>query len=324
MAGPDLPLPCSGSAATSISVTAGLQNVTVALQEVVKHVLYMHNQIPSTYSDLQMQLIGKFALLPGTGRIPGAHEVVKQLQDTAISDFRCRTRHHAMNALSRRCLKVLKDVDQLLLALQRALEDVHDIRTILLILGPSLLRPKVAYVITTDLHLKAAESDARQPDCARKVIRALIAENSGKQTSSEVPTKLFLMLQAPMQSKAPEGFLPRWKYIYDQTKVQATTHIRLTEEASPTTSMEIKQDHGETLMMWRRSLTTFSYECAVVHFTVNSFTACFSYLQYAGVLTIGAGFNGWSSRYQCSSSVRGIWMPGTARHHRLPWLRIHR
>eukprot|EP00850_Spirogloea_muscicola_P007870 SM000041S15429 [mRNA] locus=s41:73206:74812:+ [translate_table: standard] len=191
MASPD-----SGSAATSISVTASLQDVTVALQEVVKHVLYMHNQIP------------------------------------------------------RRCLKLLKDADQLLLALQRALADVHDMRTMLLILGPSLLRPKVAYVITIDLHLKAAESDAQQHDCARKVIRALIAENSGMQTSSEVSMKLFLMLQAPMQSKAPEGFLPRWKYTYDQTKVQASTHIRLTEEARPTTSMDIEQDLGEKQMIW--------------------------------------------------------------------------
>eukprot|EP00850_Spirogloea_muscicola_P009609 SM000054S18095 [mRNA] locus=s54:479273:481512:+ [translate_table: standard] len=261
-----------------IALNLHFQKLQLALQEVVKHVLYMHNQIPSTYSDLQRQLNGKLAVQRGVGRIPGAHEVVKQLQDTAISESKCRTRRHGMNGLSRRCLKLLKDADQLLLALRRALADVHDIRTMLLILGPSLLRPKVAYVITIDLHRKAAESDAQQHDCARKVIRALIAENSGMQTSSEVPTRLFLMLQAPMQSKAPEGFLPRWEYIYDQTKVQATTHIRLTEEASPTTSMDIEQDHSDKQMMW----------------------------------------------YQCSSSVRGISMPGTAHQHCLPWLRSHR
>lgn len=199
--------------------------VRVILKECIKHILFMHGQLPGPYDTLQAQ--------------------IEKLDSVEEPKTRIERRTARSNRSTAKRLKKFKnELDELLLAIDLALKELPSLCCFLILLGTSMTRPKEIYklrlsgcldhstvesqeTLSNTVHEQELEKEhghkkALNQSC-RKVIRTLIS--SGLPYKERGPLKLFMLLEAPANGDNIPGFLPKRGYSLKISNVEPITIV---------------------------------------------------------------------------------------------------
>ncbi|KAJ8899388.1 hypothetical protein K2173_018362 [Erythroxylum novogranatense] len=177
-------------------------------KSIIGFVLYMHQQIPSTLQDTNLEfdaLQAEYKELEVT---------LTQTELKASSRRKVVGRMREVNRGIRRLEKVVNTVSRVDAALQQIISEIPGIESVVIALGPTPARPQFVYelcfshgnrignVIADFIKTRLAEG------LSRKVIRMLISKDAGS-GNYPGPTKLFLLVKAPASCNLPLHFLPK-------------------------------------------------------------------------------------------------------------------
>ncbi|KAL2653941.1 hypothetical protein R1flu_022069 [Riccia fluitans] len=215
----------------SLSMTALMHMLT----ELIYFVLYMHQQMPCTYEELQSCCIGHAK----------EAEELSGGNSTPLSNQQLRSERGRERRESKRLKKLLKlkdEIERIIRSLLSSLSNMSNIRSVLILLGASPLRPKHVYEVQLDCGLNDDETEDRRvdkskADLSRKLIRALISDAAT--SSADGPMKLFLLVHASSNSQAaPEDFHPKRGFLVSSKKV-CRTLVRIVQEQATNLEDEV-------------------------------------------------------------------------------------
>ncbi|KAK7285369.1 hypothetical protein RJT34_20138 [Clitoria ternatea] len=187
------------------------------LYDVVGFVLYMHQQIPSTVQDMNVEF-------------DDMHSQYKQLEMDLETEVKASFRRKHVSKM--RDIKVgIKRLDKLmtsLLHIQTAIKiminEIPTLDGVVLALGASPLRPLYTYVLNFSHGIAVSEvadefTRSKVADgLSRKAIRTLISKGAGSVTYPG-PIKLFLLIKAPSSFNQPTHFLPKRDFRFNRKVV---------------------------------------------------------------------------------------------------------
>nr|GMD51579.1 Melanoma inhibitory activity protein [Ipomoea batatas]GMD56287.1 Melanoma inhibitory activity protein [Ipomoea batatas] len=174
--------------------------------DIVGFVLFMHQQIPSVLQDL-------------TFEFDELQEEFKDLE-TALAQEETRgslRRKHASRKREvrigiKRLEKLMNMVSSMKTALQLIITEIPCIESVLLVLGPSPLRPMHIYELHFSRRARVSSGDYTRTrvveTLCKKAIRELVSRGAGS-SSYPGPTKLYLLVRAPSSLSLPLHFLPK-------------------------------------------------------------------------------------------------------------------
>ncbi|KAG6543958.1 hypothetical protein Mapa_014582 [Marchantia paleacea] len=202
------------------------------LTELIYFVLYMHQQMPCTYEELKNcckeQTEAVVARSSGAG-------------DSSNPALRGRQRREEASNL-RKLVKLKDQIEKVVRALKSSLTSLSDIRSVLVILGPSPMRPKHVYEVhlrcqVNDVGDDTVEDRPKSSDLARKLIRALISD--GATSSAESSMKLFLVIGASANPiSVPEDVHPKRGLVISR-KQGSRTSVRLVQQRETNLEAEV-------------------------------------------------------------------------------------
>ncbi|XP_019177348.1 PREDICTED: uncharacterized protein LOC109172611 [Ipomoea nil] len=174
--------------------------------DIVGFVLFMHQQIPSVLQDL-------------TFEFDELQDEFKDLE-TALAQEETRgplRRKHAARKREvrmgiKRLEKLMNMVSSMKTALQLIITEIPCIESVLLVLGPSPLRPLHIYELHFPRRARVSSVDYTRTrvveTLCKKAIRELVSRGAGS-SSYPGPTKLYLLVRAPSSLSLPLHFLPK-------------------------------------------------------------------------------------------------------------------
>nr|XP_016469251.1 PREDICTED: uncharacterized protein LOC107791668 isoform X2 [Nicotiana tabacum] len=179
--------------------------------DILGFVLYMHQQIPSILQDLTLEydvLNSEYA------------ELTALLQaETGPSHRKHAARKREVRMGIRRLDKLMNTISSLKAALQLMITEFPAIQRVVLILGPSPLRPLHVCELCFSHETTASGGDFTRnrvvEALSKKAIRVLISKGAGSSFTAG-PTKLFLLVQAPSSINLPLHFLPKRDFRYSK------------------------------------------------------------------------------------------------------------
>ncbi|KAK3286269.1 hypothetical protein CYMTET_6167 [Cymbomonas tetramitiformis] len=209
------------------------------LQELVKHVLFFHNQAPGPVDDLMRE----FQVLDSEGK-PACHGA-----ESSPVDERRHQKRRRVTTVERRGLKFVSAVQAFLRVLQPEMLNSCGAEEILLVLGASPTRARVAFNVQLSNRLVNLETPAEPEDpaassqkkskeaneCARRVIRSLITAGIDA-PDVRGPLKLFVLLRAPASSPFTGDFLPKRHFLPLWRKGKKKIHPTVIQLLSKTPS----------------------------------------------------------------------------------------
>eukprot|EP00898_Chlorokybus_atmophyticus_P006657 jgi/Chlat1/6993/Chrsp56S06656 len=228
------------------------------VQELIKYVLFMTSQMPGVYEDMK-KIAGQAEagnphavskLFIGverngngnagsdadadaaythdedndSGHTPDTVVDVNrraQLREQRREEAKARVRQRRQRIAGRKVAKFMAGLDAMLESLDPRLFAHSGVNAVLLLLGPSPLRPRAAYHLklgpTSDSNAPkldfadAARAHKKLVDSAKKFVRALVSEGvaTSPVSTSKGGMKLFLMLEMPACEEPPQNFLPK-------------------------------------------------------------------------------------------------------------------
>eukprot|EP00238_Polyblepharides_amylifera_P014288 CAMPEP_0196587400 /NCGR_PEP_ID=MMETSP1081-20130531/57361_1 /TAXON_ID=36882 /ORGANISM="Pyramimonas amylifera, Strain CCMP720" /LENGTH=255 /DNA_ID=CAMNT_0041909581 /DNA_START=140 /DNA_END=904 /DNA_ORIENTATION=+ len=212
-----------------LKVNIDARVASAIVTEVVKYLLYFQNQSPGPV-DQVMQEVKEAADESRCEKVaeslpshPANHPPPQPLQQPQTAPP-CKRRR--MKTADRKLCKFVRSVEGVFEFLQPDFLAQIQATDILLILGASAVRPKMA----CQLHFQSDSSSGFKPsssedlsevgkskasrqtlDCARQAVRALIVSASEAPVVSGA-TKMFLLFRAPVSESLPLTFLPKRGY----------------------------------------------------------------------------------------------------------------
>lgn len=180
--------------------------------DILGFVLFMHHQIPSLLQDLTLefdQLNTEFAEL---------ETAIVQAETCSLRRTHASRKREVRMGI-RRLAKLMNTISSLKTALQLMITEFLDIQRVVLILGPSPLRPLHVYELNFSREAAASAGDFTRnrvvEALSKKAIRDLISKGAGS-SSSTGPTKLFLLVQAPSSINLHLHFRPKRDFRYNK------------------------------------------------------------------------------------------------------------
>ncbi|XP_016469250.1 uncharacterized protein LOC107791668 [Nicotiana tabacum] len=180
--------------------------------DILGFVLYMHQQIPSILQDLTLEydvLNSEYAEL----------ETALLQAETGPSHRKHAARKREVRMGIRRLDKLMNTISSLKAALQLMITEFPAIQRVVLILGPSPLRPLHVCELCFSHETTASGGDFTRnrvvEALSKKAIRVLISKGAGSSFTAG-PTKLFLLVQAPSSINLPLHFLPKRDFRYSK------------------------------------------------------------------------------------------------------------
>ncbi|KAK9733528.1 hypothetical protein RND81_04G073300 [Saponaria officinalis] len=194
---------------TSDSIDASL--IFHVVFDVLAFLLYMHQQIPSMLQDMTLQY----------EYLQTEHnelEISLTQNDLDVSSRRTNVgRKRDIKLEIRRSEKLMNSISGLRTAFQLLLCAVPVVDNIIFVFGASPRRPQQVYEIcfssgSNDFLASEEITRTRMIEVvSRKVIRALISKGVGS-VSYSGPSKLFLLVKAPVSFNMPLHFLPKREF----------------------------------------------------------------------------------------------------------------
>ncbi|GLU07535.1 hypothetical protein SLE2022_244900 [Rubroshorea leprosula] len=187
------------------------------VKDVLGFILYMHQQIPSVLQDISLE----FSEMQTESK-----ELEDNLKQTEVKASLRRQHMGRMREVKqgiRRLQKFMNTISSLETALQLIISEIPSIQEVILVLGASPIRPQHVYEMTFS-HTSAGSGTISHADFAksrtveglsRKAIRALISNGAGS-SSYPGPSKLFLLVKAPLSFNLPLHFLPKRDFRYSK------------------------------------------------------------------------------------------------------------
>ncbi|XP_060181375.1 uncharacterized protein LOC132610992 isoform X1 [Lycium barbarum] len=180
--------------------------------DILGFVLFMHQQIPSLLQDLTLEfdeLNTEFAEL----------ETAIVQAETCSLRKKHASRKREVRMGIRKLDKLMNTISSLRTALQLMITEFPAIQRVVLILGPSPLRPLHVYELNFSSETAASIGDFIRNRIvellSKKAIRVLVSKGAGS-GSSAGPTKLFLFVQAPSSINLHLHFLPKRDFRYSK------------------------------------------------------------------------------------------------------------
>ncbi|KAK4357370.1 hypothetical protein RND71_022980 [Anisodus tanguticus] len=180
--------------------------------DILGFVLFMHQQIPSVLQDLTLEF-------------DELNTEFTELETAIVQAETCSLRRkHASRKREvrmgiRRLEKLMNTISSLKIALQLMIMEFPAIQRVVLILGPSPLRPLYVYELNFLHETEASGGDFTRnrvvETLSKKAIRVLVSKGAGS-SSSGGPTKLFLFVQAPSSINLHRHFLPKRDFRYSK------------------------------------------------------------------------------------------------------------
>ncbi|XP_022855114.1 uncharacterized protein LOC111376386 isoform X2 [Olea europaea var. sylvestris] len=197
---------------TNIETTAESLDTSVIFHVVIDilgFILFMHQQIPSVLQDISQEF----------------DELRAEYNDLPVSLRRKQAaRRREVKMGIRRLEKLMNTISNLKTAVQVMITEVPNLETIILVLGPSPLRPLHVYELCF-LQGRIVSGDFGRSKVteglSRKAIRTLISRGAGSDSYAG-PTKLFVLVKAPSSFNIPMHFLPKREFRYNR-KVKIRT-----------------------------------------------------------------------------------------------------
>ncbi|KAI8574549.1 hypothetical protein RHMOL_Rhmol01G0363200 [Rhododendron molle] len=203
---------------TEIETTADSLDRAVVFHvvtEILGFVLFMHQQIPSILQDISLEF---------EGLQTEYRELETVLAQTEVKASMRRMHGGRMREVKRgikRLEKMMKTVSSIRTALQLVICVIPNVQQVMLVLGPSPMRPQHVYEVC---FAHGKEVCGRAGDftktraaegLSRKAIRTLISKGAGSDSYAG-PTKLFLLVKAPSSLTVPLHFLPKRDFKYSK------------------------------------------------------------------------------------------------------------
>ncbi|KAL2556816.1 hypothetical protein Fot_01555 [Forsythia ovata] len=181
--------------------------------DILGFILFMHQQIPSVLQDISQEFDELRA------EYNDLVDLIPQSEVKAISLRKKQAaRKREVKMGIRRLEKLMNTISNLKSAVQLMITEIPNMETIILVLGPSPLRPLHVYELCF-LHGRIVLGDFGRSKVAeglsRKAIRTLISRGAGSDSYAG-PTKLFLLVKAPSSFNAPLHFLPKREFRYNK------------------------------------------------------------------------------------------------------------
>ncbi|CDP03621.1 unnamed protein product [Coffea canephora] len=183
--------------------------------DILAFVLYMHHQIPSVLQDISLEF----------------DELQKEYKDLEIllasqAEMKASLRRKHVSRKRevkqgiRRLEKLINSVSNFETALQLLIPQIPQVERLILVLGPSPLRPIHLYELCfssgTTVSADFVRTKVADGIC-RKAIRTLISGGAGSNSDSySGPSKLFLLVKAPSSLNLPLHFLPKREFRYNK------------------------------------------------------------------------------------------------------------
>lgn len=201
---------------TNIEIPADSLDTSVIFHiviDILGFVLFMHQQIPSVLQDISQEFDELRA------EYNDLVDLTPQSEVNGVSLRRKQAaRKREVKMGIRRVEKLMNTISNLKSAVQLMITEVPNLETVILVLGPSPLRPLHVYelcflqgrIVSGDFgRTKVAEG------LSRKAIRTLISSGAGSDSYAG-PTKLFLLVKAPSSFNIPLHFLPKREFRYNK------------------------------------------------------------------------------------------------------------
>mmetsp|Transcript_24188 Transcript_24188/g.39738 ORF Transcript_24188/g.39738 Transcript_24188/m.39738 type:complete len:309 (-) Transcript_24188:457-1383(-) len=187
--------------------------VSVVLRDLIKYILYMRQQIPSTFDDLQ--------------RITTKEDLLFQNQQQLDTDAPPRRR--VLSSKERRIRKFLSSSELVFSSLEDRLR-TGDVSYILLVFGSSTLSPREVFIVrfpefSPDVIGVVGTTDERARDISRRVIRSIVLADLEVFRRDLPPTKLSVLVRSSC-SECPQHFCPKQAFVIN-TRHVAPIEIRI-------------------------------------------------------------------------------------------------
>ncbi|CAA3006184.1 Hypothetical predicted protein [Olea europaea subsp. europaea] len=201
---------------TNIETTAESLDTSVIFHVVIDilgFILFMHQQIPSVLQDISQEFDELRA------EYNDLVDLTPQSEVKAVSLRRKQAaRRREVKMGIRRLEKLMNTISNLKTAVQVMITEVPNLETIILVLGPSPLRPLHVYELCF-LQGRIVSGDFGRSKVteglSRKAIRTLISRGAGSDSYAG-PTKLFVLVKAPSSFNIPMHFLPKREFRYNR------------------------------------------------------------------------------------------------------------
>ncbi|KAG5567591.1 hypothetical protein RHGRI_002958 [Rhododendron griersonianum] len=198
---------------TEIETTADSLDSAVVFHvvtDILGFVLFMHQQIPSILQDISLEF---------EGLQTEYRELETVLAQTEVKASMRRMHGGRMREVKRgikRLEKMMKTVSSIRTALQLVICVIPNVQQVMLVLGPSPMRPQHVYEVCF-AHGKVVCGRAGDftKTRAAEAIRTLISKGAGSDSYAG-PTKLFLLVKAPSSLTVPLHFLPKRDFKYSK------------------------------------------------------------------------------------------------------------
>ncbi|KAL3531353.1 hypothetical protein ACH5RR_010675 [Cinchona calisaya] len=182
--------------------------------DILGFVLYMHQQIPSVLQDISLEFDEMQNEYKDLDMVVSQAEMKPSLRRKHFS------RRREVKQGIKRLEKLMTTIADFRIALQLLITEVPHIDRLILVLGPSPLRPLHLYELcfSRGRIVSAEFSRTKVADAlSRKAIRTLISRGAGSNGNSYAgPSKLFLLVQAPSSLNMPLHFLPKRDFRYNK------------------------------------------------------------------------------------------------------------
>ncbi|KAL3685901.1 hypothetical protein R1sor_003923 [Riccia sorocarpa] len=220
----------------SVKASLSMKALMHMFRELIYFVLYMHQQMPCTYEELQNCRTSHAA-----EEEVGEADSARSSKETRLQ--RGRERREAKRL--RKLLKLKDEIERLVHSLRSGLSILADFRSVLLLLGNSPLRPKHVYEVQLDCELNGrvydeaedSRGEKSKSDLSRKLIRALISDAAS--SSTDGPMKLFLLVQASSNpQRVPEDFPPKRGFVMTGKRI-CRTLVRIVQEQAKNLEDEV-------------------------------------------------------------------------------------
>ncbi|KAL1816673.1 hypothetical protein ACET3Z_019247 [Daucus carota] len=183
--------------------------------DVLGFILFMHQQIPSILQDISLEFDALHSEYKDLDAIIAQPDMKASLRRVHAG----RKREVRMGI--RKFEKLMKNVSNIQSALQLVITEIPDIKGVILVLGTSSVRPQHVYELCFSHGKVASGSDCNflkskaAEGLSRKAIRTLVSKSAGSDSYAG-PTKLFLLVKAPVSFSQPMHFLPKRDYRYNK------------------------------------------------------------------------------------------------------------